>query len=290
MIPLISKKTISVLAVLVISAVVLVGVVATSIPVAAKKALVIGGDYAFGDGTTSVKSVQVGDLDKFRVKDFALRNPPAFADGDFCSFSNMTIHIGADQLFTSPKKVRVDIRGFQLTVDASIDENGFHLNLLDVYRRLRQKWPDGVNRLESENDDRNESIVVLRLLTIYASQITGKVQLPGGKVHSISLALPELRIDNRATPLEGVPLSHCIEGTLLKVIQFSLQALSNDIDKWDLDQKEREALKLVLSSWSEEGVSEIVKDRVKGQVKKVLEDRLPSGLKDLLGGEKSSED
>ena len=72
-------------------------------------------------------------------------------------------------------------------------------------------------------------------------------------------------------------------GTALRSLEFASE-------KWKLSKSEREAFLLMLRSWSDEGVSELVKDRVQGQVKKVLEKRLPSGLKGILGGDDSSED
>ena len=74
------------------------------------------------------------------------------------------------------------------------------------------------------------------------------------------------------------------------LIGTALKSLEYASEKWKLSKGEREAFLLMLRSWSDEGVSELVKDRVQGQVKKVLEKRLPSGLKGILGGDDSSED
>ena len=122
--------------------------------------------------------------------------------------------------------------------------------------------------------------------------MTGQIRLPGGRVESLSLKI--LAIDYVPEPAvssdESSSVGEIYREALGMLIGTALKSLEYASEKWKLSKGEREAFLLMLRSWSDEGVSELVKDRVQGQVKKVLEKRLPSGLKGILGGDDSSED
>ena len=86
------SRSFKILVVLLLSVVVLLGVIVTSLPTAVEKALVLGGDYVLGEGTTSVGYVEFRDFEKVRFGKLALKNPPSFPDDPF-------LEIGPSMLF-----------------------------------------------------------------------------------------------------------------------------------------------------------------------------------------------
>ena len=78
-----TSRSFKILLVLLLSVVVLLGVIVTSLPAAVEKALVLGGDYVLGEGTTSVGRVEFRDFEKVRFEKLALKNPPSFQDDPF---------------------------------------------------------------------------------------------------------------------------------------------------------------------------------------------------------------
>ena len=287
-----SLRATKILIVLILTCIVLTGVIVSSIPAAIEKVLVLGGDYLLGSGTTSLRQVKLQNLSRFRFEGLSLKNPSSFTDGNFLELEAAQIYLTDGSLFSAkPKEVVVLLDGVEVTIDAAVGADGLKLNLLDVYRKVQDQVPA---RGEGATKEEPESGPPVRLtsLKVSESRLTGKIRLPGGRVESISLKIPPIIYapEPPVKPTEPTGVGEIYREALDLLIGTSLMTLETASEKWKMSKGERDAFLLMLRSWSDEGVSELVKDRLQGQVKKVLEKRLPSGLKGLLGGDESSED
>ena len=287
-----TSRSFKILVVLLLSVVVLLGVIVTSLPAAVEKALVLGGDYVLGEGTTSVGRVEFRDFDKVRFEKLALKNPPSFPDDPFLEIGPSLLFLSGGSIFSSePARVEVALGAAEVLVDASVGAEGLKLNLLDVYRKIREQIPAKEQEESAQSSEAGPRVLLSRL-SIQESRLTGQIRLPGGRVESLSVKIPAIEyvpepdLSSDQTSTVGELYREALDmliGTALRSLEFASE-------KWELSKSEREAFLLMLRSWSDEGVSDLVKDRVQGQVKKVLEERLPSGLKGILGGDDSSED
>lgn len=286
------SRSFKILVVLLLSVVVLLGVIVTSLPTAVEKALVLGGDYVLGEGTTSVGYVEFRDFEKVRFGKLALKNPPSFPDGHFLEIGTSMLFLSGGSIFQStPPRVEVALGAAEVLVDASVGAEGLKLNLLDVYRKVREQIP-AKDQEKSAQSSEAGPLVELTRLSIMESRLTGQIRLPGGRVESLSLKIPAIEYFPEPAVSSDEPSSvgELYREALDMLIGAALKTLESASEKWKLSKGERDAFLLMLRSWSDEGVSDLVKDRVQGQVKKVLEERLPSGLKGILGGDDSSED
>lgn len=286
------SRSFKILVVLLLSVVVLLGVIVTSLPTAVEKALVLGGDYVLGEGTTSVEYVEFRDFEKVRFGKLALKNPPSFPDGHFLEIGTSMLFLSGGSIFQStPPRVEVALGAAEVLVDASVGAEGLKLNLLDVYRKVREQIP-AKDQEKSAQSSEAGPLVELTRLSIMESRLTGQIRLPGGRVESLSLKIPAIEYFPEPAVSSDEPSSvgELYREALDMLIGAALKTLESASEKWKLSKGERDAFLLMLRSWSDEGVSDLVKDRVQGQVKKVLEERLPSGLKGILGGDDSSED
>ena len=287
-----TSRSFKILVALVLSAVVLLGVIVTSLPAAVEKALVLGGDYVLGEGTTSVGRVEFRDFEKVRFEKLALKNPPGFPDGHFLEIGSSLLFMSGGSFFSSePPRVEVSLGAVEVLIDASLGGDGLKLNLLDVYRKVREQIPAKEQQKSAQNSEAGP-LVELSGFSIQQSRLTGQIRLPGGRVESLSLKIPAIEYfpETNVPSDEPSNVSEIYRDVLDMLLGAALKTLESASEKWKLSKGEREAFLLMLRSWSDEGVSELVKDRVQGQVKKVLEERLPSGLKGILGGDDSSED
>ncbi len=255
-----STRAFKILVILLLSCGVLLGFLVTSIPAALKKKLVLGGDYAFGEGTTSVKSAAFTGFNEIRVKDVAFRNPSSPVAGDLLNIKDITVHIRADQWFTSSKKVRVDVDRVELKVDASIEDHKLQLNLIDAFRKLK----DGFSNIEDSSaewgDPDQGTQVRIAGLQIKETIITGEIRLPGRKAQPISIEIPRITAVNEAgwvvLGFSAVEVNKQLSvGELYQVVmqlvfERALTRIIVDSQEWELTQGERTALIFVLASWS----------------------------------------
>ena len=284
-----SSRSFKILAILLVSALLLLGGLLASLPGAVKKAIVFGGDYALGSGTTSVGKVHFRDVSKVQVEQLVLKNPATFSEGNLLTVGDLRLLMSEDWWLSDPINVSILVSGIDLTIDAAIDGQGLRLNLLDAYRQLKSRLQKKDSTDDSPTVEKDPRLKC-DYLEIESSTLTGKIRLPGGKIESISLEIPRIEFYEEGIPAEGQSTAMLFDRFLSLLIESAFGVLEKASEEWEMSQGEREAFRLMLYSWSEEGVSNIVKDRLQGQVKKVLEKRLPSGLKGLLGGEESSED
>ena len=287
-----TSRSFKILVVLLLSVVVLLGVIVTSLPAAVEKALVIGGDYVLGEGTTSVGRVEFRDFEKVRFEKLALKNPPSFPDDPFLEIGPSLLFLSGSSIFSSgPARVEVALGSAEVLVDASVGAEGLKLNLLDVYRKVREQIPAKEQKERAQKSEAGPRVQLSRF-SIQESLLTGQIRLPGGRVESLSLTIPafEYFIEPDPSFVQASSVGEIYRTVLDMLIGSALRSLESASEKWKLSKSERDAFLLMLRSWSDEGVSDLVKDRVQGQVKKVLEKRLPSGLKGILGGDDSSED
>ena len=137
-----TSRSFKILVVLLLSVVVLLGVIVSSLPAAVEKALVLGGDYVLGEGTTSVGRVEFRDFEKVRFEKLALKNPPSFPDDPFLEIGPSMFFLSGGSIFSSePARVEVALGAAEVLVDASVGAEGLKLNLLDVYRKVREQIP-----------------------------------------------------------------------------------------------------------------------------------------------------
>ncbi|NCG00024.1 MAG: hypothetical protein GWP39_10995 [Planctomycetia bacterium] len=263
----------------------LVGVLVTSLPALIGSALVLGGDAAIGSGKTDVGKVSMRVFSgEAAIEGLKLRNPDLYPTEEFFKLESIELELPPAQLLSKPVRIEeVNIRGLELTVDTVVDDEGFHLNLLDLRNRMKELLPTKEEATEKTDGTKKGPPVVIELLKVRDLQLLGQLSLPGGFSQPVSLSMPDFELAGIGEKENGVVVAEVFQIVIDALIAAAITAIDENSEEWGLGDQETAGLKLLLSGGD---VGEAVEQQLRDRINEELKKRLPGGLKGLLPGQK----